>query len=403
MSAWLRGDSGMVGWGSAAYLSPAGRGRFGQADDWWREICATAEIDDRVGLAGSGLVAFASFAFADRPGLSSIVVPEMILGRSAGGAWLTTVRPEGRPPGVRQVERVRSPGTVRFGGGAVSADRYRELVRAAVRRIEAGEVAKVVLARDQLATAERDIDPRYLLRRLTSANRDCWTFCVQGLVGSTPEMLLRRTGDRIFSRVLAGTSFPGRWPAGAPAELSGSSKDRSEHTYAVQSVLNGLAPFTSRLEAPERPAVLDLPTVTHLATDVHGELTEDAPSLLAMVEALHPSAAVGGTPTEAALDLIGRLEPRDRGRYAGPVGWVDAAGDGEFGIALRCGQLDGPRARLFAGCGVVARSDPDLEAAEAGAKFRTFSDALCAHPSTEHLSTEHPSTMAAETQTRGSG
>ena len=347
-------------------------------------MCATAEVDG----AGRGLVAFASFAFADRPGTSCVVVPETILSRSPEGAWLTTVRSEGRPAAVQPVERVHTPGRVRFADDTVPAYRYRELVRAAVRRIAGGDVEKVVLARDRLAVAERDIDPRYLLRRLASANPGCWTFCVRGLVGSTPEMLLRRTGGRIFSRVLAGTGFPGRWPAGTGAELSESSKDRSEHEYAVRSVLSGLAPFARRLAAPERPAVLDLSAVTHLATDVHGELTADAPTLLAMVGALHPSAAVGGVPTAAALDLISRLEPRDRGRYAGPVGWFDAAGDGEFGIALRCGQLAGPRVRLFAGCGVVAHSDPDTEVAEAGAKLRTFSAAL---------------SEEAETQSRGSG
>jgi menaquinone-specific isochorismate synthase len=396
VSAWLHGSGGMVGWGSAVSFTPAGAARFVEADEWWREICARAEVEDRVGSARSGLVAFASFAFADHPGRSVLVVPETVLGRDEDGSWVTTVRRDGVPPAMRAAEPVRQPGRVRFTDASVSAHRYREVVRAAVRRIEAGEVDKVVLARDQLAVAETDIDPRHLLRRLAAANPGCWTFCVDGLLGSTPEMLLRRTGDQVFSRVLAGTAFPGRrWPDGVPPGLSDSAKDRAEHEYAVRSVLGGLEPFTGELAAGD-PAVLRLPTLVHLATDVRGVLTPDAPGLLSILDSLHPSAAVGGAPTAAALDLIARLEPLERGRYAGPVGWINSAGDGEFGIALRCGQLDGPRVRMFAGCGVVADSDPDTEAAEAGAKFRALSDALLAEQPEEP---DEGTTMTATTHT----
>ncbi|HEV7652342.1 MAG TPA: chorismate-binding protein [Actinophytocola sp.] len=376
VSAWLHGSGGIAGWGRAACLTPAGRTRFADADAWWRELCATAEVDDEVGTARSGLVAFASFAFADRPGESSIVVPETIIGCDGERTWVTRAGFEGLPAALRPAEPVRAPGRVRLTDDSPSADRYRDVVRTAVERLRAGEAAKVVLARDRLATAERDIDPRHLLRRLWSANAASWTFCVDGLIGSTPELLLRRGGHDVFSRVLAGTDFPGRdWTAGEEPALSASTKDRVEHEYAVRSVLDGLAPFTSELVAAE-PVVLDLPTLTHLATDVHGVLHDEAPSIVSIVDALHPSAAVGGTPTDAALALIAELEPVDRGRYAGPVGWLNAAGEGEFGIALRCGLLDGPRVRLLAGCGVVAASDPDTEVAESGAKFRVMSDAL---------------------------
>jgi menaquinone-specific isochorismate synthase len=382
-AAWLHGTDGIVGWGETACAAPAGPDRFGQARSWWRELCERAEIDDEVGLPGSGLVAFAGFAFADQPGDSWLTVPAEVLGRSGDRCWRTTIAVAGAEPApAPEPEPVRGPGIVRFTGATVSAEQYRAVVAAGVARIRAGHAEKIVLARDQFAEAERDVDPRYLLDRLVAANPASWTYCVGGLVGATPELLLRRRGDVVESRVLAGTSFPGHyWTGDQPggesaAELFGSDKDRSEHRYAVRSVLERLAPHTTELHAPAEPVLLRLNTLAHLATDVRGTLRADAPDVLALVAELHPTAAVGGTPRDAALHEIAALEPMDRGRYAGPVGWIDARGDGEFGIALRCAQLTGRGLRMYAGCGVVAASDPEVEAAEAEAKFRVLRAAL---------------------------
>ena len=175
---------------------------------------------------------------------------------------------------------------------------------------------------------------------------------------------IRRTGDDAADLARA-------------AILAHSSKDLEEHEYAVRSVAEALAPYCSSLTYPEAPFVLHLPNVMHLATDVAGVVEKDVTSL-ALAEALHPSAAVGGTPTAAALELITRLEGMQRGRYAGPVGWMDARGDGEWGIALRAAEVsdDGRRVRLFAGCGIVAGSDPDAELAESQAKLVPVRDAL---------------------------
>jgi menaquinone-specific isochorismate synthase len=240
-----------------------------------------------------------------------------------------------------------------------------------------------VLARDLLVSADVPLDPRRLLRRLADRFPDCWTFAVDGLLGATPELLLRRTGRELSARVLAGTAPRG---AGADddrlaAELIGSAKDRAEHSLAVDSLVRALEPFCSTLTAPAEPDLLTLANVRHLATDVTGTQRRTGSSgragLLELIGAVHPTAAVCGTPTRDAADVIAELEGMDRGRYAGPVGWLDARGDGEFGLALRCAELVGEdSARLFAGCGIVAGSDPAAELAETQAKFAAFQAAL---------------------------
>ncbi|MEU6127643.1 chorismate-binding protein [Saccharopolyspora sp. NPDC047091] len=389
---WVRDGGGLVGWGCAARLATSGPERFATADEWWHELCAGADVHDEVRLPGSGPVAFSSFAFADRPGDSVVVVPEVVLGSRDGVRWITTIG----DPAERPVQPVREPGAVEYSPGAVSTADYRRSVAEAVRLLEpAGSggpdaVRKVVLAHDLLATAAEPLDARYLLRNLAARYPGCWTFAVDGLVGATPELLLERTGRHVRSRVLAGTSWP-RPGVGADELASGllsSAKDLSEHAFATESLAAELRPFCSALSVPERPEVLRLRNVLHLASHITGELHEPAAengvaALLRLAAAVHPSAAVGGTPSPDAVELIQQLEGMDRERYSGPVGWVDGAGNGELGIALRCAQLEdadgdtgGRRARLFAGCGIVAESDPDTEVLEAAAKLRPITEAL---------------------------
>jgi menaquinone-specific isochorismate synthase len=251
----------------------------------------------------------------------------------------------------------------------------------AVRRISAGDLEKVVLARDLLAEVHAPLDPRWPLDRLAERYPGCWTFCVDGLLGATPELLVRRERGLVTSRVLAGTiqrSGDDARDLALAASLARSSKDLEEHEYAVRSVADVLTPSCSSMNVPEAPFVLHLPNVMHLATDITGVASGSATSL-ALAAALHPSAAVGGTPTAAALALIDEIEQLDRGRYSGPVGWIDRDGDGEWGIALRCAQVDPSdpsRLRLFAGCGIVAGSDPQAELAESVAKLVPMRDAL---------------------------
>jgi menaquinone-specific isochorismate synthase len=390
---WVRQGAGLAGWGEAARITlPAAADRFTTGDKWLREVADSARIRDEVRRRGSGLVAFGSFTFDDASEGSVLIVPRVILGRDGtGNAWLTTITPAGAEPwaiagGATRgfslpypVTAPTAPRGLRWHDGSLSAPEWEQAVGEAVRRItHSAELRKVVLARDLYASGAAPLDVRVLLCRLASRYPGCYTFACDGLVGATPELLIRKDGWEVSSLVLAGTA-----PRGATAEddadlargLLGSAKENEEHEYAAASLRDTLAPLCEAMYTAPRPELIRLPNVQHLGTRVNGTLAA-ANSALAIVAAVHPTAAVGGTPTEAAVEVIRELEAMDRERYAGPVGWVDSDGNGEWGIALRCAQLAGNRARLFAGCGIVAGSDPAAELAETESKFRPMRTAL---------------------------
>ena len=392
---WVRNGEGLVGWGVAARIATAGSSRFSDADAWWSRTVAAAEVRDEVGEPGTGLVAFGTFAFSDaHAGDSVLVVPQVVVGRRGRRAWLTTVSAAGSSTAgtagaspssileqwLRERSPLRTPTDVRFADGSLDGESWMAVVADAVRRIDDGHLDKIVLARDLLATAAEGVDVRWALRRLATQYPTCWTFHVDGMFGATPEMLLRRERGLVTSRILAGTirrTGDESRDTALAGQLAHSSKDLEEHEYAVRSVAEALAPHCSSMNVPEAPFVLHLPNVMHLATDVNGVVLDpSAGSSLRLAEALHPSAAVGGTPTPVATALIAEIEGMDRARYAGPVGWIDAAGDGEWGIALRSGQVDGDQVRLFAGCGIVSGSQPEAELAESQAKFVPVRDSL---------------------------
>ncbi len=378
--AWVRAGEGLVGWGVAAELEVSGRERFSRAARWWAKWVAAAHVDDPVGVPGTGPVAFGSFAF-DVENPSFIVVPRVIVGRRGGQAWVTVIGEDVDPRTLLpEPATPPAPEDVRWGAGTRTPEQWQAAVADAVARITAGGLDKVVLARDVVAEVDGPLDPRHLLVNLAERYPSCWTFKVNGLLGATPELLVRRTGDLVMSRVLAGTVRRHGDEAADESmarALLGSGKDLEEHEYAVQSVARALAAHCTDLEVPDSPRVLTLANVQHLATDVSGRLADDA-SVLALAASLHPTAAVCGTPTERAFSLIQQIEGMDRGRYAGPVGWFDANNDGEFGIALRCAEVD-PAAgtvRAFAGCGIVAGSVPGQELAESNAKLVPIREAL---------------------------
>jgi menaquinone-specific isochorismate synthase len=329
-------------------------------------------------------MAYGCFLFdpANSAGRSSLIVPQTVVGRRNGQVWMTEIGPVA---GVC-METVAStpaqrPRNVTFTDGGLSGPEWKGAVAEAVRRIGQGRLEKVVLARDLLAFSENDIDPRWLAARLTENYAQCWTYSVDGLIGATPEMLVKREAGLTTSRVLAGTirrSGDDDHDLSLAAVLARSSKDLEEHEYAVRSVARALAPFCSGMNVPDGPYVLQLPNVLHLATDITA-VADTGVASLALAAALHPTAAVCGTPTDSARSLIAELEHLDRERYAGPVGWIDANGDGEWAIALRCGQLsetDPHQIRLFAGCGIVAGSDPAAELAESNAKLIPMRESL---------------------------
>ncbi|KUG56796.1 hypothetical protein AVL62_11690 [Serinicoccus chungangensis] len=404
--AWLREGDGLVGWGRVAGVRTSGPDRFGEAERWWTAVQEHAQVEDGVRLPGTGLVTFGSFTFSpDSADASALTIPRVVIGRRDGLAWVTQVVVDDEPwPTAHPAELLgRTNADIEVldplveAPGAVAADRWPEVVDQAVGRIGRGEVAKVVLARD-VQVRHRDghvVRLAPVLERLEKRYAATWTFAVGGLVGATPEMLVRLQGGRARSRVLAGTI---RRPNGIPVRRVGdalaaapdpehpvdprlrlvsSEKDLDEHAFAVRSVAEALAPHCADLVVPEAPYVLELPDVYHLASDLTGTMRSGATSLR-LAAALHPSAAVCGTPTEPAARLIAELEGMDRGRYAGPVGWMDASGDGDWGIALRCGELaeDRHSMRLFAGGGIVAASDPEAELAETEVKLTAMRHAL---------------------------
>ena len=381
--AWLRHGDGLVGWGEVVRHKPAS---IAEAAEWWADLVAqvevTAELDDPP--AGAGLMAYGCFLFdpANSAGRSSLIVPQIVVGRRNGQVWMTEIGPVAGV-GVETFSSTpaQRPRNVTFTDGGLSGPQWKGAVAEAVRRIGQGELEKVVLARDLLAFSENDIDPRWLAARLTENYAQCWTYSVDGLVGATPEMLVKREAGLTTSRVLAGTirrSGDDDHDLSLAAVLARSSKDLEEHEYAVRSVARALAPFCSGMNVPDGPHVLQLPNVLHLATDITA-VADTGVASLALAAALHPTAAVCGTPTDSARSLIAELEHLDRERYAGPVGWIDANGDGEWAIALRCGQLsetDPHQIRLFAGCGIVAGSDPAAELAESNAKLIPMRESL---------------------------
>jgi menaquinone-specific isochorismate synthase len=340
-------------------------------------------------------VAFGTFAFADDSASTSVlVVPELVLGRRDGRAWVTRISlatgdseavdaaasvalevPEPAPK--RRVPRVT------FEPGAVPPDEYESAVAEAVRRIDAGELEKVVLARQLLGELHEEDGLRATLTRLAEDYPDTWVYAVDGLIGASPETLVRVDHGTVSARVLAGTASRGHDAASdreQAAHLTASHKDLAEHALAVESAVATLATHTARLDTSPEPFTLQLPNLWHLATDLKGTLG-DGSSSLDLVAAVHPTAAVAGTPREVALRAIAELEGFDRGRYAGPVGWIDADGDGEWAIALRCAQVspDGT-VRAYAGCGIVHDSVPADELAETAMKFRPIVEAFGAPP-----------------------
>lgn len=380
--AWVRRGEGLVGWGVAARIDPGpGAERFARAEAELRHLAATATVDDAVEVPGSGLVAFGSFTFTDAAAGSALVVPRVVVGRRDGVTWLTSIDPDGAPPAPAPATSPLPPlprDRPRFAGSSKPDLHWLEAVAAAVDRLRDGELEKVVLARDHAVWSQETFDPLDLARRLTRRFPSCHTFVVEGLVGATPELLLARDGDRVTSRVLAGTT--GRAEDEAEdatlgAALLASAKDRYEHQLAVDSVHEVLAPRCPDLVHDPEPRLLRLDNVQHLATLFSGHLAEDA-SVLEVVAELHPTAAVGGTPRADAQRMIAELEGMERGRYAAPVGWMDAGGDGEWGIALRCAELSGARARLFAGVGIVADSLPEDELEETRLKLLAMQAAL---------------------------
>ena len=271
-------------------------------------------------------------------------------------------------------------GTGNGGSGSSPSglETWRAGVVAALAAIGAGRLDKVVLAREATVEADWPFPRAELLRRLQRRPGGAtFLYADGGFVGASPELLVRRQGRVATSRPMAGTvpQGDGAAEAGGLARLTGSPKEAVEHRLVVDAVAEGLAKVADRVEVG-KPEVVRLATVAHLATEITADLTGPLPTALELAGLLHPTPAVGGSPRDGALAAIAALEPFDRGCYAGPVGWVDRSGDGEWAVALRGATLKGRRAHLVAGAGIVPGSDPDAEWAETEHKLRAMLEVL---------------------------
>jgi menaquinone-specific isochorismate synthase len=338
-----------------------------------RDTLAAITVEDEVGRPGTGPVAFGALPFApDAEG--ELVVPAVVTGRAADGtAWVTTVG-DAAPPAPPPPARRHPPDDFRL-TAARPHDEWLAVIADAVAAIRSGRLRKVVLAREVVVEANRPILPVDVVGRLRALYPSCMLFSVGGFVGASPELLVARRGDAVRSNPMAGTIPRSGDPdvdARLAAGLLASGKDRREHAMVVDAVDAALRPHCEVLHVPAEPSIVPLRNVSHLGTLLTGRLRAEAPSALDLALLLHPTPAVAGTPTADALAYIADAEGLDRGRFAGPVGWLDARGDGEWAVGVRSAELDGRRARLFAGVGVVADSVPDTELAETQLKLQAL-------------------------------
>jgi menaquinone-specific isochorismate synthase len=397
---FVAGGRTLVGSGRAMTI-PLPRGLDGATDVLAvTEVLAALPFDDRLGAATSGVLAFGALPF-DRSDRSSLMVPEVTYVREASGQeWVTVVTPDPSTlPSGPEATRAwlaarsgrspdpRSPGPTPPHIVPLSSDEsFRAMVARAVSLIDRGRVSKVVLARQVEVTMPEEIEVTELLRRWHLLEPDCAVFALPvdagRFVGASPELLIERTGAQVHSRPLAGTTdrHVGPTPSVLPGELLRSRKDGREHRFVVQAIDDVLGPLCLDLETPDHPDLVHLHNLTHLGTSVHGTLAPQSdgtvPTALQLVAALHPTPAVGGVPTDAACSVISDLEPQPRGTYAGPVGYVDAQGDGRWMVGIRAMTIRGRDARLYAGVGIVQGSEPHIEQAETDLKLTAVFDAL---------------------------
>ncbi len=365
---FVRDGVGLAGRGVAARV---------EADDAV-EFLAAMDCEDHVSTAGSGPIAIGTLPF--RPGASAkLVVPQVTIGKRADGrSWITII--DGADiPVVHPVPRASAAEfSVRPG---VDIDVYLAAVAAARDAVRAGQIDKAVIARDLVVTSNEPIDIHAVMRRLRASFGSSYRYSVDGFVGASPELLVALDGAAVSSHPLAGTTPRTGDPttdARLAAELLASPKNQIEHRIVVEVVHDTLLPWASYLDWEPEPSIVAVANVQHLGTRLHGQLSQPPPDVVTLARALSPTPALGGHPQAKAIELIERVEGFRRGHYGGTVGWVDSAGNGTWAVAIRCAEFapDRRSARLFAGGGIVAESDPHHELAETQAKFQAMLSAI---------------------------
>ncbi|MDQ6696160.1 MAG: isochorismate synthase [Actinomycetota bacterium] len=342
------------------------------------DVLAAIAIDDEVRRPGSGPVAFGALPFLpDQP--ATLMIPEVVVGRGEDGScWITDVGsgpfPEHPTLPSAPMRATRSPSSFEVRSARPPGE-WCDAVSTATQRIRRGDLDKVVLARELVLVADQPIPTADVLVRLRQQYPGCFVFSIDGLVGATPELLVSRHDDIVRAQPMAGTAPRRGDPqadAAVAAALLASPVYRHEHEVTIDMVHDTLLAFCSYLDDEAEPSVVALANVQHLATTVEGRLSHPPASVLELVAALHPTPAVCGRPRAAALALIAEVEGLVRGRYAGTVGWVDAAGNGQWAVSIRCAQIDGRFAHLYGGNGIVAESEPTAELAETRDKLQAM-------------------------------
>jgi menaquinone-specific isochorismate synthase len=380
---WLQGDGGLAGRGCALRIDlPHGLADV-EAPRRVADALAAIEVHDEVMRAATGPVALGALPF-DRDEPCQLVVPEVLVARSRDGRqWVTTIddaSAELPSTPTAATARPTSPDGFELTSPR-SHDAFRQLVHDAVKAIDGGDLGKVVIAREVVVETNRAIVLSSVVERLHALYPSCTVFSMGGFVGASPELLLERRGNRVRTFPLAGTFARSGDPeadALQAARLQASSKDRAEHRYVIDELRAALEPRCAQLDVPDAPTIVPLRNVLHLGTEITGRLRDPAASAMELVAALHPTPAVAGTPTATALQWLADNEPLERDRYAGPVGWMDGNGDGTFVIGIRSAEVDEARrrARLFAGVGIVAGSEPEAELVETQLKLQALLAAL---------------------------
>lgn len=341
-------------------------------------VLAAIDHDDRVGST-PGPIAIGVLPFL--PGSpADLVIPSIVVGKdSAGRGWVTRVDGADEPLAPTQT---RAPQAAAYElHPLVAIDHYLAAVATARDAVRAGRMSKAVVARPIAVESDRPIDVHAVLRRLKATFGSSYRFSIDGFIGASPELLVAVHGDVVTAHPLAGTTRTTGDPdidARLAAELQASSKNRIEHRAAIEMVRDTLLPYCSYLDWAPEPSIVKVANVQHLGSQAEGRLSRPAPAVIELVRALQPTPAVGGYPRDEAIDLIVGIEGFDRGRYGGAVGWVDGSGNGTWAVALRCAEFSADRrsARLVAGGGIVADSDPLSELAETQAKFQAMLSAI---------------------------
>ena len=342
------------------------------------EFLRTIEHDNQTSL-DVGPIAIGNIAF-QRMAPATLVIPRKVVGKDeAGNCWITTID-DASPTISPALASQPKPSTFNV-EPITPIETYKKAVLAARDAVRSGAITKAVIAREIRVTSSIPIDVHAVLLRLRATFARSYRYSINGFIGASPELLVEIKGDRIRSHPLAGTT-PRTGDPKTDDELArkliASMKDQVEHRVVIDVIHEMLLPWCSYLDWEPEPSVLQVANVQHLGTLIEGHLRTVRPSVMEIVRTLSPTPALGGHPRDAALALIAEVEELDRGPYGGAVGWVDGSGNGTWAVAIRCAELSDDRltARLIAGGGIVAASDPDAELAETQAKFQAMLSAI---------------------------